>query len=561
MSARLQNTLHIELSPKCDESGNLDYIAAKIEVGGLNGGLTGGRPGNKDEASFVLTKPYPDNTTENDVVRDVKATDEAGGLGLRLEGTGVDQSWHLDRQAQGTITIRLEAHAIAQHEQSQASASLSKYGHGLVGVGASFLPIPTRPGTFDLSLTWDLQHAQEGIRAVTSFGEGSVSTSVTAEALSNCVFMVGQVGSYPPTPTRGYVTSFCGTFWLGDLPSNLDALKPFTSDMFPHLSNFFNDESGTYRAFITKASHGLRGTTFASSRSSLIEYDDDAKDATDWELVRILNKSMIASWVNLDPEDDGTRNDWFREGLSHLYTIYLPYRFKQRSPDYFRATVNGYFTSYFTNPHINMSLEDLKVNATENQLRSTWHMESLLPMRACIYMIRTDAFSRRSVRAREQGVERPIDGIVADIVSRKRRGELVQEKDWIKLVGEWIGQEAAEQALQGMKSGKTMDLEDMKTGFGGIDAVEMNVMDMGFDRVNFDTGIISGVAEKSPATEAGLRNEDRVLWHSKLSRCEVDCNAELTLKVQRNRQAITVTYVPRGSRVVKGWLSIKKDAK
>lgn len=242
-----------------------------------------------------------------------------------------------------------------------------------------------------------------------------------------------------------------------------------------------------------------------------------------------------------------------KPGLSNLYTIYLPFRFKQRTPDYFRATLNGILTSYFTNPLVSTPLNGIPPSS------STWHVESLLPSRACIYMIRMDCFTRRASVARKAGIERPIDEIVADIYVRRGRGEKVQEKDWLKYIGDWIGYDEAVAHLDEMKNGKVLDLEDMKTAFGGIDAVEGQAMQMGFDKESLGKRIMSGVVEDSNAHMAGLKDGDEIFWHSRVRDCEADCLNKFAMTVRRDGQGMDIEYLPRGE-MVKMWRSIKKEA-
>lgn len=173
-------------------------------------------------------------------------------------------------------------------------------------------------------------------------------------------------------------------------------------------------------------------------------------------------------------------------------------------------------------------------------------------------MIRMDCFTRRASVTRNAGIERPIDEIVAEICVRRRRGEKVQQKDWLKYIGDWIGNNEAVAHLDDMKSGKVLDLEDMKTAFGGIDAVEGRVMQMGFDKESLGTGIVSGVVKGSNACEAGLRDRDEIVCHSRLRDCEANCENKFTMTVKRNGEGMDIEYLPRGDTVVKMWRSIKK---
>ena len=239
-----------------------------------------------------------------------------------------------------------------------------------------------------------------------------------------------------------------------------------------------------------------------------------------------------------------------------LYTIYFPYRFRQRTSDYFRATVNGYFSAYYSNPLVVESFD--RILDSDD---TTWHTESALAMRSCLYMIRMDAFTRRVSRDRDLGVERPIDGIVADICTRRRQGETVQTKDWIKYIGEWLGNGEAEKHFQQMKTGAILDLEDMKTGFGNSLVVEeQNVLEMGFDRASLDDGIVKGAVPESAAVVAGLQNGDKILSHSRLGLCETNYESKFKATLERDGTELQIEYWPRGQKKVRVWQSREKEA-
>lgn len=189
----------------------------------------------------------------------------------------------------------------------------------------------------------------------------------------------------------------------------------------------------------------------------------------------------------------------------------------------------------------------------------SWYAQSALAMRSCIYMIRMDCFTRRASVARNAGVLRPIDVIVADISSRRRRGEKVQMKDWLKYLGDWIGEETAELYFRRMRNGEIMDLEDMKSAFDGIQPDEQRVLDMGFARLSLTTGIVSEVFEHSEAAKGGLMNGDRILWHSRAEQCGTHYEDRFRLLVDRDGKTVSVEFWPRSDRVVKSWLSKKKQ--
>ncbi|OPB45350.1 trypsin-like serine typically contains c-terminal pdz domain protein [Trichoderma guizhouense] len=555
MSDRAKFQLSMNLMPIYDSSRTkLACIEVKLTIGGLSRGLQGGSP--LDESHYFRTIIGDvENTFGN-----IEAYDDLGPLTISVEYELFENpflAWKTDRPVQGDLRIQYDVVPFLQDVVSSCLEAQidARIDNGFIGIASSFIPIPAvkESAAVDVTIEWDLSSSPKEFRSLSSFGEGNIFQRATSiKELSECVFMIGKVSSYIPTPsldedaTRGGLR---GIHWIGALPNNLEAMKEFTSNMVPRLCAFFKDESATRQIFIRKVPRGLRATQFTSE--ILIDYDDDSKDENDWDLVRLFNSSLIATWAHLDPEDDGTPNDWFTQGVSHIYTIYLPFRFGQRPPDYFRATLNGYLSSYFTNPFVSYPMDKIPLDS--------WYGKAAIAMRSCIYMIRMDCFTRRASVARNAGVLRPIDEIVADISSRRRRGERIQLKDWLKYLGDWIGEEAAKQHFNEMRSGEIMDLEDMKTAFDGIYPDEQRVLDMGFDQSSLTEEIVSGVVEHSEAAKAGLMNADEILWHSRAEYCGTHYEDKFRLIVNRQGKQTNIEFWPRSNSVVKSWISKKKQ--
>lgn len=541
-------------------STEISHISVKLTFGGLRGGLSGGSQLDVTKPVYYFRDMITDNDTEDIATKfdNIKAYDQLGSLTLSVEhvpGQRHALAWKADRIIVGDVTICYDAIPIGDDVPSTGTIALRRDHDGVIGTAASFIPMLDIMPVIRINVTvnWDMTQALQGTRILSSFGEGDISEkTMSLKELSECVFMVGQINSFPPpAPTEeAPMKGFRGIHSLGALPNNLSAMQEFMENMFPRLSAFFKDDDASYRVFMRKVPRGLRATPVTGG--TVIDFDEDTKEEHDWDIVRLFNSSMIATWTRLDPEDDGTSNDWFTQGLSHIYTIYLPYRFGQRSPDYFRATLNGYLSSYFTNPFVSLPLDEIPLDS--------WCGKSALAMRSCVYMIRMDCFTRRASKARNAGVLRPIDEIAADISSRRLRGEKVQTKDWLQYLGDWMGEEAAQEHFDRMKSGDVMDLEDIKTAFDGIQPEEQRVLELGFDHASLVTGTVSGLVEQSEAAKGGLRNGDKIQWHLRLAKCEMQYEEEFRLLVEREGEKVSIEFWPRSDAVVKSWISKKKQA-
>lgn len=430
---------------------------------------------------------------------------------------------------------------------------------GMLGVGKYFIPRFSLGAKALIGTEWDLCHCPEGTRAVTSFGEGPqrIQSMGDSDSLLECVFMAGPIRSNtndPPSPTS-QTEGFCGTYWFGDLPPNLDAVTGYATNIFPRMAEHFNDPSGSYRAFLRRTPIGFQGTAFQSS-SSIIEYDASVKDEDDWDLVRLLNHTMVSAWARLDLEDDGAANAWFTDGLALLYSVFLPFRFGQRGPDYFRATVNAFLSAYYTNPLV--AGRPLTGSRQFDTHGPSWYASSARAYRAFVYMLKMDAFTRRAAVARGADVLRPMDELVRELLGRRRSGETVRKEQWLKGVAHWLGEDEAERCFREMlnEGGRVNELEDMVSSFGdkfGPQPVEQEGLDFGFDRESLNTGNVVGVEDNSRAWEAGLRNGDRILWHSRPEACEIHFEKKLRLSVERHGDKFDIEYWPRSREKVRCW--------
>lgn len=144
-------------------------------------------------------------------------------------------------------------------------------------------------------------------------GEGNISLTSPFVSLFHSIFIVGKVKSSKPKPMEeGDFNGFCATDWLGELPLSLQAVTEFSDAMFPPLSSFFKAEREAYRAFFCRTNKSLRRVPLFAS--ALIDFNDDTQNEHDWQLVKVLNSAIISHWAKLDPEHDGTSNDWLTEG-------------------------------------------------------------------------------------------------------------------------------------------------------------------------------------------------------------------------------------------------------
>lgn len=300
--------VHLVLAPKTNEAGQVASLSFSLAVQNLalqsdDFLCTYGR---RDDAHSSRLQHY---------LQGIPATirDDEGLVPFHLSGKDVKEV-RVTREVIGDITIASDVQALGADESNQDASALRRDRGGIIGTGRYFLP-QLGLESCHMLLEWDLSGCPAGTRAVSTFGEGpgSVEVAGPSEMLLDCVFMVGVgVQSFPPADSPPALAGSGATYWFGDIPENLDAVKDYATKVFPRMAEHFADEGGSYRAFLRQTPKGLGGTAFGSS--AIIDYDADTRDEDDWDLVRLLNRSMVSAWARLDPEDDGTENQWFTDG-------------------------------------------------------------------------------------------------------------------------------------------------------------------------------------------------------------------------------------------------------
>lgn len=582
MADKKPPTLHLVLVPRTNETGEVISLSFSLSIQNLS--VKGGdflcAYGRRDDAHASRLQHY---------LQGIPATirDDEGLVPFILSGEDVKEA-RVTRDVIGDITIASDFPALGADESSSDDddvSALRRDHGGLIGAGRYFLPQLDLGSCCHILVEWDLSGCPAGTRAVSSFGEGPGPVEVVgggSEMLLDCVFMVGLgVQSFPPPANSPREPTGTGlgatTYWVGELPENLDAVKDYAAKIFPRMAEHFADERGSCCAFLRRTPNDLKGTVFGSS--AIIDYDSDTKDENDWDLVRLLNMTMVSTWARLDSEDDGTVSKWFTDGkvvadnigkyvcniltelslgLSHLYSVFLPFRFGQRGPDYFRATMNAFLSAYFTNPLVKTPLAELqRLDPSEE-----WYVTSALATRACLYMLKMDTYTRRAAVSRGVDIMRPMDELIRDLLPRRRRGEKIQKKHWLQGIAYWCGEEDAERYFREMlEEGNVNELDDMLSSFGakfGPQPVEQEVLEFGFDRKSLDNGVVDGVVEGSRAWEAGLRDGDRLLWCSRPESCGIHHDEKFKLTVDRDGREVEIEYWPRSKTRVGSWQVLER---
>lgn len=310
-----RQVISLKLTPFFDSNGAATHLSATYTIQ---------NPDAKADQPFLLYEIWRGNVPAHSYNEsDVRISDGAGPLPLEFvpvpRKEKREQRWQAKRDTTGDVTIELDVYPrqVDRTTPLGSRADLRTDYAGLQGGGRWFLPrlvLKDDSTIYTNVMEWDLSLAPEGTRAVWTHGEGPgpISRDGPADTLTNAVYMVGPIRSYPPDPKPGNDAGFCGTYWFGDLPPNLDRLKSFNPMLYAPMARMFGMTDASYRVFIRHVAWGYGGSGFRDSY--VMEYDDRTKDEDDIDIQWLWAHEMVHSFALMDFEGDGTLNAWYTEG-------------------------------------------------------------------------------------------------------------------------------------------------------------------------------------------------------------------------------------------------------
>ncbi|KAJ7271028.1 peptidase M61 domain-containing protein [Mycena rebaudengoi] len=487
---------------------------------------------------------------------DVHAEDDVGALPLQFVPTGRqnEQEWRPSRVVVGDLTLRMDVfpRKVDITTPLGTRIDLRTDQGGLQGAGRWFLPRVARAGIFTNIVDWDLSLAPpSGVRAVWSLGEGPgrVTSTGPSDVLTNTVYMVGPVNSFPPEPRPGTQPGLCACYWFGALPPNLDRLKGFNTALFERMARMYGDEDGSYRVFARSAVRGYGGTGFKGSY--VLEYDPSTAQEPDDDVRALFAHEMVHSFSLMDADEDGEGNEWYIEGIAEFYAITLPYRFGLVSPSYVSHAVTSKLGGYFTNPDRHLPMREAM-----EQFFSSWYAEKIPYNRGFAYLLLIDARLRRLAGVADARSPGPLDDIVVDLSQRMWRGEKVVSRDWLRELGRWLDGTDYEAEFRGMLKGATVPIGAgtfVGSEANGLTMKRRRVLQFGFDRAALNTRVVGAVVPGSEAERAGLRVGDRIVRTDRGGKVQEDTEARYGLMVERGGEVFRVEWLPREEREVTCW--------
>ncbi|KAI1774276.1 peptidase m61 domain-containing protein [Hypoxylon cercidicola] len=484
----------------------------------------------------------------------LEASDESGSLDLQIQDNGNVRSWIVQRTIVGEVVVKFNAlpRAVNPDTAPGPRVDLREQFGGLLGVGSSFLPLPSdRDPTnhYRCSLQWDLSQSPEGTRAVWSFGDGPgpIERVGSLSILRDSVVAVGPLKSLLDPLVDATAKSF-NVYWFGNPEFDVVHFGKDSQALYEHMSTFFGEpssETNSYRIFLRNSPRGMGGMAF--QRSFIYEYDKNVL-RLESNIFPVVAHEMVHNWPLLGKEVDGSDQDvdtsdesWYSEGIANYYSMVLPYQFGLRDKAYVKKQFDGCLSGYYTSPVINMS------NSEANRL--SWEEPNALRLRynrGFTYLLKVGA----QLREKSKG-KTTLDTVVLELLERKRSGQSYKLKDWLEIVRRELGQSKVDEYYE-MANGKlVIPQTDVLPPEYGMRLVrqDQETLELGFNARSINDRVVSGLKQGTRASEAGLKDGDKILESGFSWEVGDDYTATMNMVVQRPPgpagKEISISYWPR----------------
>lgn len=498
------------------------------------------------EALFRMPLIYANIESVAKTMQNFEASDAEGAVQMEVEddpggSTIVFRRWIPTRLVKGDLIVQYRA-PIEEDipDRTGPPFGMSTEGGGFSGAGNVFIMTPVESKKYQLEILWSLDELGPDAEGCSSFGDGDVKIAEAgaADKLMSVFFMAGPVNHYPEEPTQDGFSSV----WLSSPPFDPVPLMEWTEKLHSYFRGFFKTEvKKPYRVFL-RYNPINPGGGVGMYNSFVATFDQNSKG--DFHL--LLSHEMFHTFApKLEEEEDDQKmlssNQWFDEGLAVFYQSQLPFRAGMVESEVFMKSLNRTAARYYTNPLNNTPNEQIALKFWDDT------RVRVLPYdRGSMYMAVLDS----QIRKASEG-KRSLDDILLALLERQRKELTNTTETWVDLLTKELGPSAKE-GYEAMLEGQLILPES--DAFGPCfkrTTVKLRRFELGFDPsvMNEQPLIIHGLIPGSAAEKAGLHNGDEIVHPVGLDGVQGSQTRTITLKIRRDGEVFSVTYLPRGEEV------------
>ena len=357
------------------------------------------------------------------------AADDAGPLPL-VASVGDDadgepfRRWNVERATVGPVKVSYLAQPIVEEPRpTSPPIDLRREGTGFSGAAKCFLALPPEPEDLTFEVRWEQPtgHGMTGNwMAVSSLGEGPGSDGALAgtglDLLRDTYVMCGDLAQ------RHHRDGQMSTWWLTPPGFDVPAFTARLGTTYRVMAEAFGAPANPYRVFLR--AHPHRGANASAHPGSFVMAVNPAAPLEESKLYETIAHELVHEWVHLDgPADDVT---WFVEGAADYYSLVLPLRAEILDEDAFLHAVNLEARAGYANPRRHLTLPE-----AQGLFFSDFLAQRLPYARGMFYLADLDARLRQVTAGAKS-----VDGVVRDVVRRRRTSERVGVRDWCARVDE-----------------------------------------------------------------------------------------------------------------------------
>jgi predicted metalloprotease with PDZ domain len=441
---------------------------------------------------------------------------------------------------QGAVTIQysVPAEATLPPRGPAPPFSFTADGGGVSAAGHVFLLLPPGDNRYRTTFGWDLTRAPKGSRGVSSLGEGIVTAAEPLDGaqLRMSFFMAGRIGTWPPRMPAG---GFFGA-WQGDPGFDAGALLAWTGTLYDHYAHMFGQKGsppygvflrynpvnagggvGLYRSFVTTFGRG-RGSDVAKIRLTLAH-------------------EMFHTFQPYIASPAGLESSWFGEGLATFYQARLPFRFGMLTPEEYLADINWTAARYYTS-----SMARAPNSQVPLRFWADTRVRTLPYDRGMLYFVTVDDALRKA-----SGGKASLDDLMFAMLAIEKTGKVTGNADWEALLAQHLGSRAVADFRAFLDGVMPVPASD---AFGAC--FRRTTRPLRRYELGFATGVlaqpkrvVSGLVPGSAADKAGLRNGDEIVDPVPQDGIQGEQTELIRLKVRRGKDALSISYLPRGETV------------
>ncbi len=430
----------------------------------------------------------------------VVASDARGRLPLGT-GLGEDEDgdplrlWRVGRPTSGPVAVTYLAEPVAAEPRAATPPlELRAEGGGLSGALKCLVVLPPGPDDLTFDVRWIAPDPPGAWTAVSSLGEGDGAAGELSgtglEHLGDTYVMCGDLERHRHRDGR------LSTWWLTSPGIDVEAFSARLGTTYQVMAEAFDAPAHPYRVFLR--THPHRGAAASAHPASFVMSLNPAHPLDEGAIFETIAHELVHEWLHLDGSAEEVT--WFVEGAADYYSLVLPLREGMLEDDAFLQAVNLEARECYANVRRGLTMAE-----AQPLFFSDFLAHRLPYARGMFYLADLDARVRRAT-----GGARSVDDVVRDVVRRRRAGERCGLREWCDLVEGFL--QAPERPI----------LDDLVfTGVGRPgegcfgprfvqQAIEVPVLDLGFDPSTLVTRRVTGVRPGGIADRAGLREGEAV---------------------------------------------------